>query len=89
MTLNYIILLLVCISVLADALRDRWMPARMRGEMWWPWHLAKWTSSFFMWLLATGLVWASMKFDFLILVELILFGGILKISWNFLYRFKR
>jgi len=83
-----IILGVVLLTVILDAMRDRWLPKRCRDEAWLEWHLVKW-GAFFPPLILLSYFWlAYYDFRLIYILIYILFVILCSIVWRFIYGFK-
>lgn len=88
MAITWIILLIIIFVVIMDAIRDRWLPKRCRGEAWLEWHLVKW-GAFFPPLILLSYLWLSYyDFQLIYILVFIIFVIFCSLVWKFIYGFK-
>lgn len=87
--MNWIILIIIFITTILDAFRDRWIPKICRGDDWFLWHFVKW-GAFFLPLILLSYFWLkSYNFQIVYIITFILFAILCNITWRFIYKYKK
>ena len=83
---KYLIPVVIYVSVIGDAFRDRFMSDiyRWTEPQWW-WHIAKWGSMFSLWGLLTWLWFKSVGVNSKTLALWAVFTIICNVTWNLIY----
>ena len=86
--MEWIILVVILITTILDAFRDRWIPKVCRGDDWLMWHIVKW-GAFFLPLLLLSYFWLEYQnFKTIYIFAFIVFAILCNIIWRSIYRFK-
>ncbi|MBN2010884.1 hypothetical protein JW960_16165 [candidate division KSB1 bacterium] len=84
----WIIPIAIIITVIMDAVRDRWLPKRCRGEAWFEWHAVKWIG-FFSPLIVLSYFWLDyFHFRTRYIIIFVGFALICNLLWDVFYNFK-
>ena len=84
----WVIPVAIIITVITDAIRDRWLPKRCRDEAWLEWHLVKWIATFTP-LLVLSYLWLDYyRFRLRYLIIFVAFVLFCNLLWSFIYKFR-
>ncbi len=87
--MNWFILIILFVTTVLDAFRDRWIPKRCRGEAWLAWHLVKW-GAFFLPLILLSYIWLDQHaFKPVYIAFFVAFAIFCNVVWNVIYKFKK
>ena len=88
--MRYVILIIIYISVIADAWRDKLIPEllyKKYGEwtpVQWQYHLVKWLSMFSLWILLSY-IWFHVEHYKYEIGIFCIFAGICSLTWKWIY----
>jgi len=85
---KYIILIVIYISVIADAWRDRLMHevfAYHWNILQWQWHFAKWLAMFSLWGLLSFIWFREVKVWYKTIIIFVLFAILCSVTWDLIY----
>jgi hypothetical protein len=86
--MSWVIVVVILLTTILDAFRDRWLPKVCRGEDWLMWHLVKW-GAFFLPLGLLSYYWLSAyHFQTVYIIGFAIFAVLCKIVWRLIYNYK-